>query len=88
MGRVVMLIRVMPVDSEVNLDELAEKIRKELPIEFKIVSTSREPIGFGMESLIVGISVPEEEGVTDRLEEYLRSIEGVGEVQVEALGRE
>jgi translation elongation factor EF-1beta len=41
-----------------------------------------------MESLMVGISVPEEEGVTERLEECLRSVEGVGEVQVEALGRE
>ena len=83
-----MLIRVMPVDSEVDLDGLAERIKKGLPSGFKLVSTSKEPIGFGMESLIVGISVPEEEGVTDRLEEYLRSIEGVGEVQVEALGRE
>jgi elongation factor 1-beta len=88
MGRVVMFIRVMPVDSEVDLDALAERIRNELPSGLKLVSTRREPIGFGMESLMVGISVPEEEGVTERLEEYLRSVEGVGEVQVEALGRE
>ncbi len=88
MGRVVMIVRIMPSDSEVDLNSLEERIRSMLPGDFRLVSSTREPIGFGMESLLVGISVPEEEGVTDRLEDYLRSIEGVGEVQVEALSRE
>lgn len=88
MGRVVMIVRVMPSDSDVNLDALLEEIKSKLPPGFRLVSTGREPIGFGMESLLVGFSVPEEEGVTDRLEDYLRAIEGVGEVQVEALSRE
>lgn len=83
-----MFVRIMPADSEVDLDVIVEKIKNTLPEGFRFVNSSREPIGFGMESLIVGISVPEEEGVTDRLEGFLRTIEGVGEVQVEALSRE
>ncbi|MEM2004298.1 MAG: elongation factor 1-beta [Nitrososphaerota archaeon] len=88
MGRVLMFVRIMPADSEVDIALLEERIRNTLPEGFRFVNSSREPIGYGMESLIVGISVPEEEGVTDRLEDHLRSIEGVGEVQVEALSRE
>lgn len=87
MARVLLAVRVMPQDSEIDLDALGGELRDKLPEGFRILSISREAVAFGLESLVVWFSVPEEEGVTERLEAYLSSIDGVGEFSVEAMSR-
>ncbi len=73
MARVLLAVRIMPQDSEIDLDALSNELKEKLP--------------FGLESLVAWFSVPEEEGVTGRLESYLMSINGVGEFSVEAMSR-
>lgn len=87
MARVILAVRIMPQDSETDLDALSGELREKLPQGFKLLSISRESMAFGLESLLAWFSVPEEEGVTEKLESYLMSIDGVGEFNVEAMSR-
>ncbi|MCS6788820.1 MAG: elongation factor 1-beta [Aigarchaeota archaeon] len=88
MGRVLYVVRVMPADDEVDLDQLLGSIKRSVPEEVLVRKAVREGVAFGLESLVIAFSLPEKEGITDELEEALRSVEGVGEVSVEALTRE
>ncbi len=88
MGRVLYVVRVMPADSDVDLEGLLRRIAEGLPEGVELRSHAKESMGFGIESLLLALSLPEEEGITERVEDGIRSIEGVGEVQVEGLTRE
>ena len=88
MGRVLYIVRVMPADSDVAIEDLLKRIKESLPEGVELRDHAREPMGFGIESLVLALSLPEEEGITERVEEGIRSVEGVGEVQVEGLTRE
>ncbi len=87
MARVILSVRIMPQDSDVDLEKLEAQLRERLPEEFRLLSVSREAVAFGLESLVTWFSVPEKEGVTDLLESYLSSIDGVGEISIEAMSR-
>jgi elongation factor 1-beta len=88
MGRVLYIVRVMPTDSDVDLEELLRKIKESLPEGVELRNHAWESMGFGIESLLLALSLPEEEGITERVEEGIRAVDGVGEVQVEGLTRE
>lgn len=88
MARVLYIVRVMPADDQVDLDQLLGTIRGSVPEGVLVRNATREGVAFGLESLVIAFSLPEREGITDELEEFIRSIEGVGEVTVEALTRE
>lgn len=87
MAKVLIIVRVMPADSETDVDELARKISSS-PIEgIEVASVTKEPMAFGMSSLLVSFLVPEEEGATERLEEYLSSFSEIGETSIEGMTR-
>ena len=85
-NRVVFTVRVYPEDTEVNLKDLQKRIEQKFPGE-KILRSSEEPIAFGLVSLIIDITAPEEEGVSDRYETGIKEVEGVSEIQVESVRR-
>lgn len=84
MGRVMATIRVFPSSMEEDLNLLVENIDAKLPNEARLYMYRREPIAFGIEALILDVLVPEETmgDVLDRVEEAIRSVEGVSEVEV------
>jgi translation elongation factor 1B (aEF-1B) len=52
------------------------------------LSSGEEPLAFGIKALKILVSMPEDyEGGTDALEEAVRSVQGVEDVQVEAVTR-
>ncbi|GBC72075.1 hypothetical protein HRbin02_01865 [Candidatus Calditenuaceae archaeon HR02] len=87
MARVLLAVRIMPQDTETDLDALTSELRERLPQGFKLLSVNREAVAFGLMSLVAWFSVPEEEGVTERMESYLSSVKGIGEFNVEAMSR-
>ncbi|MCS7142567.1 MAG: elongation factor 1-beta [Aigarchaeota archaeon] len=87
MARVLLVVRVMPTDSDVNIDGLIQSITRSLPPYVKLIDVTTEPVAFGLDSILLNVSVPEEEGVTDKVEGYLLSIDGVGEISVEGMTR-
>ncbi len=88
MARVLAVVKVYPSGTEIDLDKLVEDIKSKLPEGYEITKHQKEPIAFGLNALILYILMPEEtEGGTSTLEDLLRSVEGIEEVEVEAVHR-
>ena len=82
MAKVVAQIKIFPTETTVDLGELRKKIEKALPPETTIARFDEEPIAFGLVALVASVVMPEEEGRMDKVEEALKSVENVGEIQV------
>ncbi len=88
MAKVLVLVKVLPEDINIDLEELKEKIRKALPENYEIKAHDIEPIAFGLKALRLAILIPEyTEGGTDPLEKMIMGVEGVSQVEVEAVHR-
>jgi len=82
LAKVVAQIKIFPAETTVDLGELRKKIEKALPPETTIARFDEEPIAFGLVALVARVVMPEEEGRMDKVEEALKSVENVGEIQV------
>jgi len=88
MASVLVIMKVFPSSTEIDLSELRDKIASKLPSGYSIKSHGEEPIAFGLKALKLIIEMPEDvEGGTEALEELIRSIEEVEEVEIEAVHR-
>ena len=88
MARVAIVLTVIPSSIDVNLQDLVSDIVRSLPSDFRVLSSAEEPLAFGIKALKLVVSMPEEyEGGTDALEDTIRSVPGVEDVQVEAVTR-
>jgi len=77
MGKVGISLKIMPENPEVNLDGVLEKIKANYHVEdSKIV-----PVAFGLKSLDVLI-LTEDAGGTDKIEDFVKELEGVNSVEV------
>jgi len=83
MGKVIVTFRIMPKGIEVDLEELEERVRKEIGPE----RMEREPIAFGLVAIKATKLVEEESGELEREENKIRGIEGVGEVEIVEITR-
>lgn len=88
MAKVLVILKVFPDGPERNLDELLENIKKALPEGVELIQHEKVPVAFGLNLLKLYLSMPEEsEGGTSKLEEAIKGVEGVSEVEVEAVHR-
>jgi elongation factor 1-beta len=88
MTRLVARIKILPVDIEVNLDNLANSLKTTIPAGMELRSHITEPIAFGLNSLIVDITLEDSEGQIDKLEDSIKSVDGVGEIEVTNVSRQ
>jgi elongation factor 1-beta len=84
MTNVILTLKVMPNDVEVNLDELQDKIKSQINSftdndEIKIEVTD---IAFGLKALNFMFVMDEGKGSTDELESSIQNVEGVKSVEV------
>ncbi len=88
MARVAVVLKVFPSDAGLEPRELASRIKERLPSEFEVLAEGEEPIAFGLKALKLVVAMPEDmEGGTERLEEAIKSVEGVDQVEVESVSR-
>ncbi len=88
MARVLVVMRILPEDINIDLEELKEKIRNSLPEGYEIVRHDIEPIAFGLKALRLYIIMPEQtEGGTEPLERLVNGVEGVSQAEVEIVHR-
>jgi len=83
MAEVILGLKVMPKDLDVDLDQLEKSIISEINPE----RIQRQPIAFGLVALLITVIVQDAEGEVDRVENNIKSIGGVGEVEVTGLTR-
>lgn len=87
MANVLLVVRIYPEDSEVDLDGILEGIKTGLPDGVKLGDYRVEEIGFGLQSLLLGLTMPDSEGVLEAVEKALQRVPGVSEITVERVTR-
>jgi elongation factor 1-beta len=87
LAKVVAQIKIFPTETTVDLVELRKKVEKALPPGVTAARFDEEPIAFGLVALVARVSMPEAEGQMDRVEDALKSVENVGEIQVVSVWR-
>ncbi|MEM3096060.1 MAG: elongation factor 1-beta [Nitrososphaerota archaeon] len=87
MANVLLVVRVYPETPEVDLSGILENIRAGLPHGVRLKDHKVEEMGFGLQSLLLGLTMPDSEGVSESVERSLQSVPGVSEVNVERVTR-
>ena len=80
MGQVAVTLRVMPESVETNIDEIKDAIEHLRLGEIRLKEIRTENMAFGLKSLKVLFLMPDHGG-TDRIEEAIKEIPGVAEVE-------
>ncbi len=88
MARVIVTLKIMPQGPEVDLSILEEKA-KDIISDFSgtIMSSEKQPIGFGIIAVHVKFNMDEAKGDLEPLEKLLATVEGVESVEVIAVSR-
>ena len=84
MAEVIVGLKVLPKTIEVDLDELEKNIEKAIKPE----KIRREPIAFGLVALLVTKIIPDAGGEMEKIENKIKSIPEVGEVEVTGMTRD
>lgn len=88
MARLVARIRVMPADAESNLESVVQSIKSSLPQGMEMKGHAMEPIAFGLNAIVGDFVLEDAEGQMDTLEETIKNVEGVGEIDVMNISRQ
>jgi elongation factor 1-beta len=88
MARLVARIRIMPADAESNIDNVVQSIKGSIPQGMEMKGHAIEPIAFGLKAVVGDFTLEDEEGQMDKLEESIKGIEGVGEIEVMNISRQ
>lgn len=88
LARVLVVMKILPEDINIDLEELKERIRSSLPKGYEIARHDIEPIAFGLKALRLYIIMPEQtEGGTEPLERLINGVDGVSQAEVEIVHR-
>ena len=83
MGKVLATIKVMPDGLEVDINKLEEEIKQKINPE----RIDKQPIAFGLVALMIEKVIADDEGEIEKVENALKSIEGVSSIEVTNLTR-
>lgn len=75
-------MKIFPTGTDIDLNQLKQKIEKTLPADSSVYKFAEEPVAFGLNALIAHILVPEEKsGGLDEVERGIQKIVGVSQIQ-------
>ncbi len=87
MARVLLIAKVMPTGTEVDLDKVAKKIGSVLKDGIKLEKYAKEPLAFGLYFINAEFTLDDREGQMDSLENTINSVEGVSSFEVLGMSR-
>jgi len=87
LARVLLIAKVMPTGTEVDLDKVAKKIGSVLKDGIKLEKYAKEPLAFGLYFINAEFTLDDKEGQMDSLENTINSVEGVSSFQVLGMSR-
>lgn len=87
MSRLVVRMKILPSDAETNLDDVSKSLSETIPNGMVLNSVSKEPVAFGLYSLVIDFVLEDSEGQMNKLEEYLERTHGVGQFEVVTMSR-
>jgi len=87
LARVLLIAKVMPTGTEVDLDKVAKKIGSVLKDGIKLEKYAKEPLAFGLYFINAEFTLDDKEGQMDSLENTINSVEGVSSFEVLGMSR-
>ena len=88
MGMVAITYKVMP-DSEiedVSIDDIVSNVQGFKSDVFDVQLVETKPLAFGLKFVQVHVVMDDGSGLSDKFEDSLKSVVGVGEVEVLSMG--
>ena len=79
---------MLPSESDADIDSIPRILKETLPEGFKLLAHKKEPIAFGLYSLLADFTLDDSEGQMELLEESIRNVEAVGEIEVINVSRQ
>ena len=82
MGKIAAAYDLMPESTDVPLDTVIEVLKGVIPDGVSLIETKIEPVAFGLKKVIAGFVIDDsDESIGNKLEDGLRSIPGVENVE-------